>query len=187
MNRDTLIYRLNSQDELIYVNEEWVAFAHVNDSPELLPENVLGCSLWNFISDETTRQLYREILRQVRAGRSTNFIFRCDTPEYRRHLEMTISAQDDGVVQFATRVLRKEARQRQDLLGRYVPRTDDLLRICGWCKRVDVGGERWEEVEEAVRTLSLFEQNPLPCLTHGICEVCYEVVRNKLYQQRKSA
>jgi hypothetical protein len=48
-----------------------------------------------------------------------------------------------------------------------------MVRVCGWCKKVDVGGS-WAEVEEAVTRLRLFDRPLLPQLTHGICEGCYD-------------
>jgi hypothetical protein len=188
MNKDVnIIYRLNSQDEFIYVNEEWTKFAIGNDAPDLLPENVLRRPVWDFISDMTTEQLYREILRHVRAGRPASFTFRCDAPEYRRHMEMTIAELGGGNVQFQTRPLQVEERPRQALVDRYAPRSDDLLRICGWCKRVDVGGGRWGEVEEAVTALLLFEGRSMPLLTHGICEDCDKRIREQVAKLRARA
>jgi hypothetical protein len=181
MNRDAnIVYRLNSQDEFIYINEEWTNFAIANDASDLLREHVLFRPLWDFISDETTKQLYREILLLVRAGRSTTFTFRCDAPEYRRQMEMTIISLGDGVVQFEISSLQVEKRLRQGLLDRSAPRADNLLRICGWCNRVDVDGGKWLEIDEAVTALNLFEREVLPLLTHGICGACLKSMRETI-------
>lgn len=182
-----IVYRLNSQDEFIYLNEGWVNFAVANDASGLLPERVLGRPLWDFIIDETTIQLYREILDQVHAGRSVKFNFRCDAPEYRRHMEMIITRRDGSNVQFETRTVREEERPRQELLDWRAPRVSDLLRICGWCKRVDVGEGRWGEVEEAVTAFRLFERQLLPMLTHGMCEACFKSVSEEIGERRTRA
>lgn len=179
-----IVYRLNSQDEFIFLNEEWVNFAVANDASDLLPDRVLGRLLWEFIIDETTIHLYREILDQVRAGRSMKFSFRCDAPEYRRHMEMIVTRHDNGGVQFETRTVREEERPRQEALDRRAPRLGDLLRVCGWCKRVDVGQGRWGEVEEAVTTFRLFEGPRLPMLTHGMCEACLKTMTEKIAERR---
>jgi hypothetical protein len=60
----------------------------------------------------------------------------------------------------------------RDLLASDSLRSTELLRSCGWCKRVDVGGGEWAEVEEAVVRLRLFDLPKLPLLTHGMCEGC---------------
>lgn len=185
MNSDTnIIYRLNGKDEFSYVNDEWVAFALANDARDLLPENVLGRSLWGFITDETTRVLYREILQTVRTGRPARFSLRCDSPERRRYLEIAIVGQDGGAVQIETTTTQVEERPRQALLDRQAPRAADALRMCGWCKCVDVGGGIWGELEEAVTLLGLFERPDLPIITHGMCEACYKVMTEKLAELR---
>jgi hypothetical protein len=182
--RKAIVYRLNSQDEFIDLNDEWSHFAVANNTSSLLPDHVLGRPLWDFITDQTTSQLYREMLDQVHAGRSVKFNFRCDGPEHRRYMEMTISPLDGGQVQFESRTVREEERPRQELLDPLAPRAGDLLRICGWCKRVDVGKGKWGEVEEAVATFRLFERQALPMMTHGMCEGCFKTISAEIAERR---
>jgi hypothetical protein len=179
-----MIYRVNRQDELIYMNEVWVQFALANDAPDLLPKHVLNRSLWQFITGETTRHLYREILQNVRAGRPMSFPFRCDAPASKRSMEMTILGRADGEVQFETRILQAQERPHQALLDRNARRAEDLLRICAWCKRLDTGGGQWAELEDAIATLQMFEQSTLPLLTHGMCKPCFEAMTEKIAEQR---
>ena len=68
----------------------------------------------------------------------------------------------------------------QNLLDTNALHSDDLIHICGWCKRVDVGQENWEEIEEAVKTLGVFEQEKLPQITHGMCSDCYKAMLEQL-------
>ena len=173
---------MNELDEIVSVSEAWTRFALANDAPDLVREKVLNRPLWDFITDLSTEQLYRQILERVRSGEAARFSFRCDASDRQRFMEMSITALENGGVRFETRTLRSVDRPPQSLLGRYAPRADDLLRICGWCKRVDVGGA-WKEVEEAVDLLRLFERPRLPELTHGICEACYAGLSAKLVNE----
>jgi len=185
MDRDfNIVYRLNGEDEIVYVNAEWAKFALSNDASDLLPERVLNRPLWDFVSDETTVHLYRQLLQLARAGQPARFNFRCDSPECRRLMEMTVSGLIGGEVQFETRVLREDERTRQGLLDRYSPRASKMLRICGWCKRMNLDGESWGEIEEAVTSLRLFEYHALPMLTHGMCEACFRDIAGKLADWR---
>ena len=179
-----IVYRLNDEDEIVYVNEGWAEFALSNDASDLLPERVLNRPLWEFVSDDTTVHLYRQILQLARDGRPARFNFRCDSPECRRLMEMTVSGLDGSGVQFETRVLREEERPRKELLDRYGPRASKMLRICGWCKRMNLDGESWGEIEEAVTSLRLFEYRALPMLTHGMCETCFQDIAGKLADWR---
>jgi hypothetical protein len=167
-----LLYRLNDRDEIVFVNESWSEFAKANGGEGLIALRVLGQQLWSFITDATTRQLYYDVLKRVRAGRQIQFQFRCDSPSRRRLLEMTVLQAAGGVIEFHTRMIREEHREYQALLEPDRAHSDEFLPVCAWCKKVDIGGT-WAEVEEAVTHLGLFERPLLPQLTHGICQVCY--------------
>src|SRR5690606_7906888 len=85
-------------------------------------------------------------------------------------------------VEFQTHVLRVEHRTPVPLLARSTDRSSDLLRLCAWCNRVNVGSvlNQWVEVEEAMERLRLFERDRLPQLTHGICEPCLDAMLQTL-------
>jgi hypothetical protein len=165
-------YRVNDRDEIVFVNDAWAPFAAASGDERTAAPGVLGRPLWGFIADPTTQQLYRDILARVRGGVPVRFTFRCDSPAYRRQMEMVVSAGPAGTVEFRSRVVSEGPRPPQPLLERDRPHSGDLVRVCGWCKKVDVGG-RWAEVEEAVSRLGLFDRPVLPQLTHGICEDCH--------------
>lgn len=169
---DEIHYRLNDRDEIVFVSEAWGPFAAANGDDRLAAAAVLGRPLWEFISDPSTRLLYRDILARVRAGVPVRFTFRCDSPACRRLLAMEVSGGPGGGAELRTRTLSEEEREPQPLLDRGRPRSEEFVRVCGWCKKVDVGG-RWAEVEEAVARLGLFDRPLLPQVTHGICEDCY--------------
>jgi hypothetical protein len=169
---DEMLYRLNERDEIIFVNEAWSDFAKANGGEGLVAPRVLGRSLWGFVTDATTRQIYFDVLKRVRAGHQVQFRFRCDTPLLRRLLEMDVCQASAGVTDFRTRVIWVEQREYQVLLEPDRASSDAFLHMCAWCKKVDIGG-KWAEVEEAVSHLRLFERPLLPQLTHGICHACY--------------
>ncbi|MFN2377511.1 MAG: hypothetical protein ABR538_13310 [Candidatus Binatia bacterium] len=183
MSPDRIVrYRINSDDELLEVDEGWRHFALANDAAHLLHDNVLGRVLWDFLSDDTTRQLYQQIVKKVRKGASTTFTLRCDGPTCRRHLGMTIRADESGNVEFETTVLRSEDRETVALLDPGAKRSDAMLRVCAWCNRIDTGAGQWMEVEDAIRHLRLFELAAMPQLTHGVCGECFRFMESKLDQ-----
>jgi hypothetical protein len=168
-----IIYRVNDLDEIGYVNEAYDAFASANDAGHIASAGVLHHPVWEFIADLSTRHIYRELLQRVRAGRPVRFQFRCDSPTCRRLMEMNVRRGETGAVEFRARALSEEARPYQALLDSHIERSGELLRACGWCKKIFVAGE-WLEIEEAVQRLRLFERPAVPPLTHGICEECYK-------------
>jgi hypothetical protein len=167
-----IIYRVNSRDEIVFTNEEWDRFALANGGGKVTSANILHRSLWDFIFDPTTRQLYHDILTQIRNNRVIGFRFRCDSPGCRRLMEMRIFPAEGATVEFRIRTLSIEHRQHQPLLESQAVHSEKFLRMCSWCKKINVEGT-WMEVEEAVRHLRLFESTSLPMLTHGVCETCY--------------
>ncbi|MBM4067960.1 MAG: hypothetical protein FJ271_03320 [Planctomycetes bacterium] len=172
-----ITYQINARDEIVFVSDSWNKFA-IDNGAAGLAENVLGRSLWDFIADPTTRQLYSELLARVRAARQVNFMFRCDAPDKRRFLEMSIIPGPGGTVEFRTRTLKEEAREPVPLPAANA-NPANLLPICDWCQRLRVR-DIWAEIDDAIAWLRLFDSTELPMLSHGICDDCLDSMRKKL-------
>lgn len=186
MNREagrTYIYRIDISDNIIHINEDWLAFAFENGAPALTPGAVLNKPLWDFIAGREARHLYRMLTQRARlTGKEMTFPFRCDSPGCRRFMEMRVSAaiNGSGSVDFRCRLLKLELRPYMLLLDPEAPRSPEFLTICSWCKQVRLEGDRWVEVEEAVTRLGLFGRAELPQLTHGMCPGCYALVSGSI-------
>lgn len=170
---DEVIYRIDSNDKIEYANAEYDRFALANEGLDFTRDKVYDRPIWNYIGDETTREIYRELFRRVREGRTAQFQYRCDSPDFRRHLEMKLVRVGIDGIEFRTWPISIEKRPNQALLDVTLPRASAMLVICGWCKRVQIDGG-WAEVEDAVKQLGLMESSKPPLLTHGICERCAE-------------
>lgn len=166
-----LTYILDDESTLISVGGEWDRFAVENGASDLVPPRPLWRPMRSFISDETTVQLYDAIYDKARrTGRPFSFPLRCDSPDLRRELRMTILYTNAS---FFIRSVLLSVTKRPPMpipVALRVP-GDSFLRACGWCKRLDAGG-RWVEIEEAVTTLALFHESRLPEISHGICDDC---------------
>jgi len=173
-------YRINDQNEIVFVDETWDWFAEANDGAEIVASSVLGRNLWDFISDGATRQLYRQMVARVREGGQAQFKLRCDGPTCRRHLEMKIRATKTGHIEFVTQILKVEDRPPIPMLAKGTPRSTDLIRACSWCNRIHVDSGEWMEVEAAVEHLQIFEDGQIPQISHGMCEVCYVSISSTL-------
>lgn len=183
--------RIDSEDRFTFVDENWLSFARENWIAGLAEKDIIGRSLWDYISDAGTRRLWRSILQRVRAaGRTVRVPYRCDSPGCRRFLMMVVEPGSRGVVEMLSRVLREEPREPVSLLDASIPRGGEPLTICSWCKRVcspktGVSGDlsRWLAIEDAVAELGLFELEVLPDLRHEVCEECYALVVAQVEQQ----
>ena len=167
------VYRIDEHDRLCEVDCGWMDVAGA-----IPPTQVLGRSLWEFVRDPTVIAVYRQMIRQARAGRVLRFRYRCDAPEWRRLYEMTIQSCGSSRVEFASQLVREEARKPVTLLDRSLgPRSRELVRICSWCERAALPGGGWLPIEEAVEALGVMQHDTMPQLTHGICERCFARVK----------
>lgn len=166
-------YIIDSQDRLVVVSPQWLEFALKNHGEGLSPELVAGRPLWDFITDEPTRELYRAVLAHVRSGPTTDLVLRCDAPDRRRLIEMIVTLLPDGNVEFKTVLLASKPRAAQRLLDKDTPRTARHVMVCSWCDKVNVGVDKWFEVEAAVEYLHLTGEAELPMIEPVVCPECY--------------
>ncbi len=175
-------HKIDQKDVIVSVSDNWASFAHANKaSSSCLPENILGSSLWEHINDPETKHLYGIILQKVRLNRQpSTFSFRCDSPDHRRFLELTINPHDDNSIDFKSQINKSEKREPVDLLKSDIERSDGLIRICSMCKKVAISDDRWEEIEIALQELKLFEKELLPGISHGVCPACFDAAMMEL-------
>ncbi len=164
-------YRIDARDCVSAVETEWLDF---NGLPS---ERRPPVSIWNFISGHEVRHLFKMMFDTARnEHREINVPFRCDTPEARRFMELKIEPLDEGYLSITGELIHKELRKSVDLLADVDRDPERHLEICSWCKRVDLGSDKWVEVEDAVRELDLLSFAAMPTLTHSICFDCMEKV-----------
>ena len=48
--------------------------------------------------------------------------------------------------------------------------------VCSWCDKVNVGVEKWFEVEAAMKYLHLTDEPELPMIEPVVCPDCYTKV-----------
>lgn len=171
------VHRIDADDVIVFVDEEWRAFARENGAPGL--SDAVGRPLWESIVGVEVRDVYRSLLGRVRAEeRSIGFPFRCDSPARRRFLEMEIVPAEGGEVEFRSRLVAAD--DRPELIALLageasVRPSDEVVVSCSWCRRFLT--THWVEPEEAVRELGLFGGVPPPRISHGICEDCAAKLR----------
>lgn len=172
-------YKIDLEDRLVWVNDEWTAFAQRNDGKGLLPEQVAGKVLWDYIDDSVTVYLYRLMIKKVRAtGGTVAFRLRCDSPNTQRIIDL--SAQPDGdYVRFDCNVISETHRDPVALLDASAQRSEEWIQMCAWCKRIPLP-DGWTETEKAIQQLGLFQLSRLPKITHSICPDCYAAAIERL-------
>lgn len=166
-------YEIDANDRIVRVNEAWYAEAAAGGEFSLQEPSVLGADFWALLNEPTTRVIYAALIERARTSEHpVEFDFRCDTPDQRRLMHMRIVATEGAGVTFSVSVIAAQVRQTVALLTPGAARSGELLRMCGWCKRVPLADGRWLEVEDAMQVLGLLDVPPLPEISHGICESC---------------
>lgn len=167
-------YEIGEEWRIVALDSAWSAFAYANEAPHLAAPAPIGRSIFDYISDPTTALLYRRVFDRVFETReSVTLPLRCDSPTARRWLEIDIRPRRLFGLTLHSRVVREEARPEVRLLAAGMTRSDDLVRMCSWCKRV-AADDRWCEAEEAIALMRVFEKEEMPDITHGMCPHCYE-------------
>ncbi len=177
MNGTPITYQIDPAGQILSVGAAWDDFARNNQGAFLTGQQVVGHSLWDHISDSTTRQLYRSLVDRVHGDvPDVQFTFRCDSPTRRRLLQMKMTPAEHDSTLFTVLPISFVDRDLVPFLGREVARSGDHLRMCSWCNRVPLTEQSWVEIEEAVERLAMFRTSDPPGITHGICPRCEETV-----------
>lgn len=174
-------YTVDEDNVLEWVSTQWLTFAAENQARGLQPELILGHSLWEYVSGAETRHLYERLFDRVRELQAPVSVpFRCDAPELRRFMRLTIEPAEDCSLRIVVQLVREEERERVALLDVGVGRDEAFLSMCSWCRRVLAAPDQWEEVEIAIQLLGLFERDSLPEISHGVCPDCYARVMGEV-------
>jgi len=184
LDHRSFIWIIDDADKIVQVNDDWLAFAEENTAPQLTASVVLDQPIWRFIQGPETVYLYKQIFGRLRAGKSpVKFPFRCDSPDCRRFMEMKLSLLAGDAIHFIAQILRQEWREPLDLLDASRNISEEFLKICSWCKKVNIPRQGWGEIEAAIEALDLFGNHPMPRMTHTICDACYGAIKLELNQE----
>jgi hypothetical protein len=184
LDQRSFIWTLDGADKIVDVNDAWLAFAAENTAPQLTASAVLDQPVWRFIQGQETTYFYQQIFHRVRTGEApVKFPFRCDSSDCRRFMEMKLALLPGDAIQFAAHILREEWRDPVDLLDASRNRSGEFVIVCSWCKKINIPGRGWGEIETAINALDLFGHHSMPRMTHTICESCLSALRLELPQE----
>lgn len=170
-----IVYRVDAEDAIVFVDEAWSAFARANGATSLAV-GVVGRLLWDFIAGAETTTIWRDLMARARDGVPMTFSYRCDSPVRRRVLRMQIKPLAQRGVEFVSTPIRIEARETVAIASARHPTTEPI-RACSWCRRFDVNG--FVEIEEAIDRLGLLQQEGR-MITHTICSDCATVIHEEI-------
>lgn len=165
-------YRIDRQDCITTVGEDWQSFATANDAAAMVPQSVVGQRLLGFISDATVREIYAAVIAHVRRGKPVRFRYRCDAPAMRRDFEMEVVLLSNGEVEFRSTLLRESPRPPIALFRPAQSQAKVLVRMCSWCHAIADAEGRWHDLESAIVSMPVLDEQCSYGVTHGICPTC---------------
>ncbi|TWU14979.1 hypothetical protein Pla52o_55160 [Novipirellula galeiformis] len=166
-------YCVDQKDVIVCINDWWLAFAKENHSAELNELTVVGKSLWEFIVDEPTRTLYKEIHNWVRmSGTPITIPFRCDSPVLQRYMQLTINRAANGGLRYESALIRALPQRHLSVFEPSQPRTKAFLTMCSFCKRTLIEPSGWLEMENIAIKLQMYETQTVPGLHYTVCPEC---------------
>lgn len=175
----TYRYRVNAADQIVWVDSLWLAFAQENGASELTEQSVIGHTLWDFIAGDVTRQLFANMHAEARQRQKAVVLpFRCDSPSLKRHMQLTITAENAGYLLYKSVLLQVEP---QDDVGEiYEQRgpSDCFLTMCSCCKRVLVESLGWLGLDDVSARLRILDQQQVPSLRYAVCSDCTYFLSN---------
>jgi hypothetical protein len=179
-------YRIDAEDRLVAFGESWEDFARANEAPELCKEDVLQRPLWSFVSGQDTVHLYQLMLEKVRADQKILCVpFRCDAPDLRRFLTVTLRPRQNDQVDFICEIQRCEIRNPIAILDTKQARGPEFITMCSFCKNVACE-DVWFKLEDAIASMHLFERDKPPRISHGACPTCFSIVMDQLDSNPRS-
>lgn len=167
---EQIVYRIDGKDRIDFFNPEFLSVARTNGMPD--PSTYFGTSIWDYLTDDLVIENYRTAYDRVRSTHANfNLVFRSDSPDCRRSVQMELRWLNNDGIEHACRVALEEKRPPLLLFDPKVKRSLSFAKLCSWCGQVQVF-PKWVEPEEANRMLAGSPGQPLPELTHGLCPVC---------------
>lgn len=158
-------------NRILAVNDAWDGFAAGNDGSEVFRDRVIGTDLLVWIRGDETRMMLAALMQFVRlTGENVRREYRCDSPELRRYMRMTVHRERSGLVRFDHELLRTEPMQPAVRFA--VPGAPDAktVRRCSMCNRVELANAWWNG-DEAAREGRLPASNA-GSVRYVICPLC---------------
>lgn len=144
-------YWLDKDDAITGVSGSWDYFALENDGNGVNSSEIIGKPVWSFISGESSRMWLESLLQLVRlTGRIISRPYRCDSPELKRFMTMTIIPEGSGRLRLEHAVIATEPRP-ESVYIRYAARTSpsSFYQRCSVCGRVRLAqADSWVEPDE---------------------------------------
>jgi hypothetical protein len=146
MSLSITTYILDGKGRIISINGPWDEFAHENGGVDIYANDIQGQLIWDFISGDATRMWFDTLINF--AAVKNEIIkrpYRCDSPDFKRYMRMTITPEGNGLLRIDHELLSLEQRKNPIYPVHESKSISNISRIrCSICGRIN-NGISWEE------------------------------------------
>ena len=170
-------YWIDRDNSIIRTNEHWDQFAMDNDGAGTLSAKVTGKSLLRFIDGDSTKMLIEAMITGSRVSKKVyTRNYRCDSPEKKRLMTMSIVPEGNGIIRIDNEVIHES---QFEVVRKILPSVlgKTFLPRCTVCNRIKYE-ENWHEPDAAILN-PLFVDNALRA-AHTVCPACRESTLTRL-------
>lgn len=168
-----IYYVVDEQGTILDIGGDWQEFIDktgVEDSQKMADFNMIGKNLFDFIANETVRDLYRELHRKALDGEVCKFSYRCDGPDVARMARMELAPNSIGV-KYTSTILEEAP---HEIVGPISMNREKnlLVRMCSICKKTQIPerGDEWFPMEEYLKRLHIPHS-----LSQSVCPECTQL------------
>lgn len=130
-------YCLDNKNIIVSVSNNWNNFAEENDGLSIFSENVIGKSIWDFISGNTTKMWLDCIFQLARLRKSKiEKTYRCDSPDIKRYMKMIIIPDIDGFLKIEHQIMSTEVQETPVFIYASPTKNDKFKKRCSVCGRI---------------------------------------------------
>lgn len=169
-----LSYTVDASDVIVAVGGAWDDSARCNDAEKIVSTQIIGKSLDGFIHGDETRMFVRTMLMSARVlNRPVMRPYRCDSPQRKRFMEMTVTPLDGGNIEVMHQEVHSEPIANPTRMVA-APKgvTGVHTKRCSVCNRLRVNGI-WSELDDAVASGHLAPAvAPALRVIYGVCPDC---------------
>ena len=166
-------YRVKPDGTILDIEGPWDQFAVQNYGLRLMRSEIMGKNLFNYITNSEIQDIYRSFhfLLERNPERVLSFPYRCDSPGYRRDMNMELSKVEDSIQYVSTIV--KLHKYDSDYYVDYGSRSGIIINMCSWCKKIKLADEpqMWYPLEQIFSKVSQSYQ-----ISHSICPDCSDSI-----------
>ena len=164
-------YVISSDNRIVSVSGDWDEFALDNSAPEAQATNVVGHSLWHFVSGFETQSFLNALFFHVRrTGQPVILQYNCNAPDRLRVVDMEIRLLDGQHLE-VLHDIHTDVPMEQTC-GQMKSAPSDSLTVCSQCLDFVID-RNWEPAES--RPLVLNGE-----YKYVVCSSCRSAARNQV-------